>query len=280
MNLKMTLPELAKRRISSTALKRGKESTRQLLYYYEEEFERALHFDFGNAVELYIIDKSAFYNEVAIFDVDELGAVAQAEYEKENGKEATDITRTNIFKAKKEEFEKENDKKYIIPLKGKDSMELIKHLSELVDRHPFREQLHGDYQTAFEWVCPETGLNRYARPDFCKKDERTIIDIKTDAQGDFIRAAGNNDYFLQAFDHIIGATNSGWPSVDHYYWFVLTKKEPYFVDVFELDLDKLLRVEESYYEALLRIRDDIQRGEEIVWHKLPIKKIAPPNWYK
>lgn len=270
----LNINELQKKRISSTALKRAKTSTRDLLYYYVEEKERKGFFDFGNAIELYLIDKSEFYDEVVIYDEQEF----IDEVLKDNP-DSKKPTATKIFKELKEQFYSENENKYIIPKSGQDSMETILALSRLVDIHPFKPQLRGEYQKAFEWECSRTGLLRYARPDLFRDD--VIIDIKTDAQGDFMRSAGNNDHFLQAFDHIVGAQESGlMETVNHYYWFVLTKKAPYYVDVFELDLEKLLRVEESYFSTLLRLKDDIDSGKNIVWHKLPITKVSPPNWYK
>jgi len=275
----LTLKELNDKRISSTALKRAKKGTRDLLYYYVEEKERKGYFDFGNALELYLIDLEAFGKEVAIFD-DDYHVHITLQFFEDEGKSCSKPRATKYYKDNKAKFDKENEGKYIIPSTGPDSMELITILTDLANAHPFSEQLGGDYQTTFEWTCPETKLKRMCRPDITKLKERTIIDIKTDAQGDFIRAAANNDHFLQAYDHIVGAKEDKGVEIEEYYWFVLTKCAPYYVDVYALDVENLLRVEESYWKTLRRIREDIDAGINIVWHEIPVMKITPPNWYK
>jgi len=273
---KVTFEDILQRRISSTALKAAKESTRSLVHYYEKPKEKKDYFDFGNAMELYLIDQDAFEEKVAIFDDREF--LADLMVEKPELKAPTSTSAYRNFKA---EFMEANESKYIINYEGQDSFQTIKMLHKLASAHPWFTELTGEYQTPFEWTCPRTGLKRYARTDLYCNKRNIIIDIKTDAQGDFLRAANNADHFLQAFDQITGAIESGkMKEVVGYYWFVLTKKEPYFVDVYFMDPTKMLKVEESYWSTLMRLKDDLTSGRNIVWHQLDVQKINVPNYYK
>lgn len=255
--------------ISSSALKAAKKSTRDLIHYYTKPKEKKTYFDFGNSIELFLIDKPAFYKEVAIMD------------ESKKPEPSKDY-RTKVNAEWKEDFYKKNEGKYIISATGKESFEEIQYLEELAKKHPAYDLLLGkEYQKPFEWICPVTGLKRYARTDLY--EDGIIIDIKTDVDEDFARTCVKNDYYMQAFDQIIGAVESGAMSeVREYYWFVLGKTAPYFVDVYSLDLDALLRVEETYWSTLRRLHYDLSADnvEDIVWRDIPVKKITVPNYYK
>lgn len=258
------------RAISSSALKEAKKSTRDFLYYYTKPKTTAKHFDFGNALELYMIDKVEFYNKVAIMD-------------ETKRPEPTKDYRTKTNQEWKAQFYAENENKYIIAATGPDSFEVIQELEKIAQMHPAYDLLLGkNYQDPFEWVCPITGFPRYARTDLFSAEDGIIIDIKTDGKDDFERACTNNDYFIQAFDQIEGALHSGKMSVvNEYYWFVFTKTAPYFVDVYKFDFEEALRVEESYYSTLRRLKSDLESDPEgIVWHQAPVAKIRIPNYYK
>lgn len=258
-------------RVSSTGLKEAKKSTRDFLYYLQKPKEQKLHFDFGNSLELYFIDRKKFNETVCVMDESERP-------------EPTKNYKTKVNQEWKEKFLEDNKDKYIIPKTGKDSFEIIEAVAELALEHPLFHELYDgmNYQDPFEWVCSRTGLKRYARTDLFNAEKGIIIDVKTDAQGDFERACANMDYFIQAFDQIIGAVESGkMEKVNKYYWFVITKCEPYFVDFYELDLDAILRVEESYWSTLYRLRDDLSNNpDKIVWKSGVLNKIKPKNWYK
>lgn len=255
--------------ISSSALKAAKKSTRDFLWYYNKPKEKKTYFDWGNAVELYLIDKESFYKEVAIMD------------ESKKPEPLKDY-RTKVNAEWKEDFYKKNEGKYIISATGKESFEEIQYLEELAQKHPAYDLLLGkEYQKPFEWICPLTGLKRYARTDLY--EDGLIIDIKTDVDEDFARTCVKQDYYLQAYDQIQGAVESGaMAEVKQYLWFVLGKSAPYFVDVYALDLDALLRVEETYWSTLRRLKEDLTSGviDDIVWRDIPIKKIVVPNYYK
>lgn len=266
------------KRISSSALKEAKKSTRDFLYYYEKPDSVKRHFDFGNAVELYLLDSDEFERQVAILDEEEIFAKVR-----ENNPKVVSYRSTTIYKELKAKWDADNADKYCINKAGEDSMETILEISKLCMEHPDFHLLYGgDYQKPYEWVCPVTGLNRYARTDVSNVKDGIIIDMKTDAQGDFERACNNMDYWLQAYDQMIGAVESGaMKEVKAYYWFVITKKAPYFIDIYTIDLEQLLRVEEIYWSTLRRLKEDLSGDpRKIVWHKTPIQKIKVPNYYK
>jgi hypothetical protein len=254
--------------ISSSALKASLTSTRELYHYYLKDKTTKAAFDFGNAFELYLIDKVNFYEKVAVMDETQRPEPSKNYQTKVNAE----------WKAK---FYADNADKYIIPSDGKDSFETIVELEKIAKKHPMYEMLvKGDYQRSFEWICPITGLKRYTRPDVVLKDEGIIIDIKTDAQDDFQRSAANNHYFLQALDHMDGALHTGCMEVvKEYYWAVFEKTEPYHVTFYQLDVENILPAEALAETALRRIKEDLEKGTDIVWRDMPIRKLNIPAWY-
>lgn len=258
--------------ISSSALKSAKKSTRDLVYYYEKPNERKSFFDFGNAIELYLIDKEEFKKEVAIMD--------------ETKRPFPDKNyQTKANKEWKDEFYEKNADKLIIPSTGKDSFETIIRVQTLLDKHPAADLIYGKdmlYQKPFEWICPISGLKRYARTDLYSKERRIIVDIKTYDDDTFEKSAVKNDHFMQAFDQVQGAIASGeMEGVDEYYWLAISKKEPLFVDVVKFDLDQALRVQEIYESTLHRLKDELNENVgDIVWHDAPVTRLKVPNYYK
>ena len=254
--------------ISSSALKSALTSTRELFHYYLKERTTSSALEFGNAFELYLIDKPSFYEQVAVMD-ESLRPEPSKNYQ------------TKVNAEWKKEFYEKNADKYIIPSGGKESFETIVALEALAKKHPmYNLLLEGDYQTEFKWKCPLTGLSRYARPDIVLKEAGIIIDIKTDGQDDFQRSAANNHYFLQALDHIDGALHSGaMETVKEYYWAVFEKSEPYHVTFYQLDVEHLLPVEAVRDVTLRRIKADLESGQEIVWRNQAIEGIKVPTWY-
>lgn len=254
--------------ISSSALKKGKTSTRDFYQYYLEKKEKKSYFDFGNAFELYLIDVEEFKKQVVVMD------------ETQRPEPSKDY-KTKVNAEWKKTFYEQNENKYIIPATGKDSFQSILEMKALVQHHPMQDALYsGSYQQAFEWTCPITGLKRYARPDIFIPEQRTIIDIKTDAGDDFERAAANSDHFLQAWDQIQGAIHSGAvESIDNYFWAVFEKSEPYHITFYSFNLDATLPVETVYEGTLRRLKEDMESGQEVVWRDMPIKKLSCPAYY-
>ena len=253
--------------ISSSALKAGKTSTKEFLEYYLQPKESKSYFDFGNALELFLINETEFYAKVAIMD--------------ESKRPAPDKDyKTTANKDWKAQFYANNPDKLIIPATGKESFETIQTLKSLAKKHPSYDLLQmGEYQKAFTWTCPITGLKRYSRPDIVVPNLNLIIDIKTDASDDFARSASNNDHWLQALDQIQGAIASGeMKRVDAYYWVVFEKTSPH-VTFYTLDLDGLLPVETVQERTLRRIKEDLESGVDIVRRDMPVKRLKVPTYY-
>lgn len=253
--------------ISSSALKAGKTSTKEFLEYYLKKKDPKSYFDFGNALELFLIDKVEFYKQVVVMD-------------ETKRPEPSKNYQTKVNAEWKAKFYEDNADKLIIPSDGKESFETIQILESLAKKHPSYDLLMmGEYQKAFTWTCPITGFKRYSRPDIVVKELNLIIDIKTDASDDFGRSANNNDHWIQALDQIQGAIASGaLEKVDAYYWAVFEKASPH-VTFYTLDLDGLLPIETVQERTLRRIKEDLESGVEIVWRDMPVKRLKVPTYY-
>lgn len=259
--------------LSTSALKEAKKSTRDFLHYYSKPYSRKDYFDFGDACELYLIDKAAFKEQVYIMD------------ETQRPEPSKDY-RTKVNAEWKAAILEDNAEKLIIPATGKDSFETITEIEAMVLRHPASGVLFypdNKYQDAFEWVCPLTGFKRYSRTDLYSPSRRTIVEIKTYEEDDFARTCATRDYFLAAMDQIKGAVLSGkMDEVENYVFLAIGKKGPLFVDFFEFDFSTALRVEEAYDSALINLKKDLEENqlEDIVWRQSAFGKLTVPNWYK
>lgn len=260
--------------ISSSALKAAKKSTRDLLWYYSKPKTSGSHFDFGHAVELYLLDKAEFAQKVIVFDE------SQRPFPDKN-------YQTKANKDWKDKFYADNSgpDKHIISKTGPESFEAIKQIAELVDMHPASDLLYdkdNEYQKEFRWVCPISGLKRYCRTDLTNAKTRTIIDIKTYADDSFERACVKQDHFLQARDQIQGVLETGeMEDVDYYYWFAISKSEPYFVDFYSYPVKEDLKVEEIHNSTMHRLKVDIAGDPySIPYHRTEIDVIKIPNYYK
>lgn len=265
--------DFTQRAVSSSALKEAKKSIRSFFWYYNKPKTTTKYFDYGSALELYLIDKTEFFKKVAILD-ESKRPVPDKNYQ------------TKANKEWKDDFYASNADKYIISSTGDDSFESIKEAEKLLNMHPASDMLFGSdvsYQEAFEWTCPISGLKRYARPDLVNKEKKIIIDIKTYADDDFTRALVNNDHLLQAKDQIEGAIASGaMDEVEAYYWCAIQKKAPYHVDFYAYPIGEDLKVEEVYNSVLYKLRDALAEDDpySVVYHNVPVEKIKIPNYYK
>ena len=266
--------DFATKEISSSALKSAKKSTRDLLWYYNKPKTSGSHFDFGSAIELYLLDKAEFAEKVIIFD-ESKRPFPDKNYQTKANKEWRD------------KFYADNSgrDKYIISKSGSESFDVIKQIAELVDMHPAADLLYADgndYQEEFRWVCPISGLKRYCRTDLSNPTTKTIIDIKTYSDENFERACVKQDHFLQAFDQIQGAVQSGYmEDVEYYYWFAISKSEPYFVDFYSYPVGEDLKVEEIHNSTMHRLKVDLAGDPySIPFHRTEIDRIKIPNYYK
>jgi hypothetical protein len=260
--------------ISTSGLKEAKKSTRDFLEYYREDRvkDRKGYFDFGSACELYLIDKTEFNNNVFILDESKRPFPDKNYQTKANAE-----WKAGVLEA--------NSDKLIIPAKGKDSFEVISEIEILAQKHPLYDLLFQkdmNYQGAFTWDCPISGFKRYSRPDLFSASKGVIVEIKTYDDEDFERACRNHDYFLAALDQIVGATASGkMQEVEEYYFCAISKKAPYFFDMYKFEFESALKVEEAYNRTLSRLKEDLNGDySEIVWKDMPVTILKTPNYYK
>lgn len=241
--------------LSSTGLKEVKKSTRHFIQYITTEQERKLHFDFGNAFELALIDKVNGTNEfdkyVAVFKDAEL-------YDKIAKKrpDIKSVRSTKEFKDEKNDFLSKKDDKYIILDKGE--KESLESLNEMIDScigdNTIRKLLSNtEYQNSFFWTH-KSGVKCKTRPDLNKSKKNVLVDIKTmlDASPDVAsRQAANLDYFVQACMQCDGAVSSGaMKTVDNYFWLAVEKEPPYNAVIYEfLEYDRDYMME--YYNELV-----------------------------
>lgn len=260
--------------MSTSALKEAKKSTRDFLEYYREDRERSrkTYFDFGSACELYLIDKLGFKDAVYIMD-----ETKRPFPDKNYQTKANAEWKAAVMSA--------NSDKLIIPATGKDSFEVITHLDILAQKHPLYDLLFQrdmNYQDAFTWACPISGLQRYSRPDLFSPSKKVIVEIKTYDDDEFERACRTHDYYLAAIDQIVGAVASGkMEEVEEYYFCAMSKKAPYFFDMYKFEFESALKVEEAYNMTLNRLKEDLAGDyKQIVWKDMPVSILKTPNYYK
>ncbi len=271
------------RSLSTTGLAEGKKSTRDLLAYWNKpkDSDKASHFDFGSALELYIFDIAEFNKKVVIMD-ESKRPVPDKNYQ----------TKANA--EWKTQFYVDNADKYIIPTTGDDSFEVITTLESMFKKHPEYARIMSlkGIQSEYKWVCPYSGLNRYSRTDLDGSPldgvlPAIIIDVKTDAGNDPQKAINNNDYWIKAYDQLFGAAASGRMGEDvsiediDYYWLFFGKKAPYFVDFVYLHPANREKLEDVYQSTLRRIGEDLRNDpENIVSHGAAEMMVSLPGWYR
>lgn len=229
--------------ISATSIKEAKVSLKQFDWHRRGLMPKSdgLHFSFGNAFELALLDKASFEREVAITQTEYWIALAQEE-KKAEGKEALKVPKNSArYKAEESKFFAANDGKYIIPDKGPQSFEYIEQMLESCYKdETIRKLIEGtEYQLSLFWTDEQTGLNLKTRPDICKRKKNVVVNLKTANDGSpkaFTKDLVNYDYPLQACVEISGCISSGlMPDVDNYFWLVVEKNPPFNATIFEFD---------------------------------------------
>jgi len=242
--------------ISATSIKEAKRSLKQYKWFREGKFqkERQTHFDFGNAFELALLDKSNFDKEVAIL---------QTEYWKAEAlKEKPDLkvpANSKKYKDFRDAFVLENEKRYIIPDVGPQSFEYIEAMLEsCYSDETIKKLISGtEYQLSIFWTDPETGLQLKTRPDICKRKKNVIVNLKTTTDGSpkaFSRDLANYDYPLQACVEISGCIESGlMAEVDNYFWLLVEKEPPFNATIYEFDKADIKLCMDEYSYLINRI---------------------------
>lgn len=244
---------------SASGIKHAKNSLKEWYFYlegYYSDDKRKSHFDFGNACELAVLDKVGFDNNVAIWNDSYYVQEAKIDNPKLVSPRAS-----KFYKDHKAEFFKNNESKYIINDKGRDSFECIEHIiTECYQNAVINKLIHNiEYQYSCFWTDEATGLSLKTRPDICRIKNDIIIDVKTtdNANPDkWWRKACDFDYPLQAIMQIDGVQKSGLiPKVKKYYWLVLEKVAPFSAVLYEFDTSDWASMFDGYSFLLQKIAD-------------------------
>lgn len=288
-NIDIDLYHADKSWISSTGVKHARKSMAEYRLFLDGywDADKKSHFDYGNAMELYLIDPAGFADKVAVAPTHKWIEEALAENPKLVSPRAS-----KTFKDLAAKFNTENADKYIIEEDGEsESFSALKiQATRCLSDQYISQILKGiEYQNSCYWIDPETGLQMKCRPDLVQKRSNVVVNIKTltDASHDgFRRKAVEYDWPIQATIEIEGVIQSGlMPAVDHYFWLALEKDAPFNVQLYELNQSDLAVLRDEY-QYILR---NIKRCEETgVWpgygamadNKYGILQLNLPPWYK
>lgn len=250
-----------KTHISATSIKHVKKSLSLWKWMQSHPQERKLHFDFGNAFEVALLDKANFDKTVAIMHT-------QAWIDKANeGREKPYASpkQSKIYQSKEAEFIEQNAGKYLIPDVGPQSFEHMEYMLESCHKDAVIQKLisNTEYQVSLFWMDHESGINLKTRPDICKRKKNVIVNLKTTTDGspqEFSRELANYDYPLQAAIEIRGCIECGlMPQVDNYFWIVVEKVPPFNATLYEFDKsDQLSSLDELDFllKKIERARDE------------------------
>lgn len=275
-----------KTHISATGIKLAKKSLSLWKWMQSHPQEVKLHWDFGNAFEISLLDKLNFEKYIAIMQTENWVAKALKEKPK-----LIKPKLSTCYQAEESKFISENEGKYIIPDVGPQSFEYIAYMLESCHRDAVIQKLisNTEYQLSLFWTDNETGINLKTRPDICKRKKNVIVNLKTIQDGSptsFSKELGNYDYPLQAAIEIRGCIESGlMEQVDVYYWLVVEKEPPFNATLYEFEksdqqysldeldylLSKIRRAREENKYPGYGDRSDNEYG--ILTAKIPL-------WYK
>lgn len=274
--------------LSATGIKIAKKSlkewdwTRRGMIQREEK----MHFSFGNAFELALIDPIGFSENVAILnDAEWIGQALK------DNPELVSPRASKVYKGHMANFVNENKGKYMINETGSESYETIKYMMESAYADAVIQKLilNTEYQTSVFWTDEASGLNLKTRPDLCKRKKNIVVNIKTAMDGSpsaFSKDLAKYEYPLQACIEMRGCIESGiMASVDNYFWLVFEKVAPYNATIYEFDesdrkacddeltylLNKIARAQKENLFPGYTDRADNPHG---------ILKANIPMWYK
>lgn len=236
--------------LGSTNIKNAQKSLKNFKWHLDHiKNERKIHFDFGNAFEIALLDKHNFKNSVAIFD-----ELKRPEPEMSFGSKKN--------KEYKADFYAKNINKYILSKSDLEVLELM--LSSCRQNENIAEAIKDyDYQISMFWE--QDNLKLKSRPDIIKKDKGYIIDVKTcdDASPKgAAKAISNFGYTIQALLQIDGAIKSGYmDEVKYYFWLFVEKKPPYDAQLYLFD-DEDREIKKMSYNLVLQRLSEAYRTNE------------------
>lgn len=264
--------------ISSTGLKRAKKSLKDFWLYQQGYYDnqKKIHFDFGNAFELALLEPENFHDQVVIYDPEERP-------EKEKG-----ITSNKNQEWKKSIF---NTGQYVINKSGKESYSVIEQMLKSCYSDAIIQRLikNIEYQYSMYWIDKETGLKLKTRPDICKSKKNVIVDVKTTIDGSpekFSKDLANFDYPFQAAMQIDGVIQSGlMDKVDKYFWLVIEKEPPFSATLYEFDSEDIEWMLTEYRYTLKCVAEALEKNHYPSYsfradNKYGILKAQIPLWYR
>ena len=232
--------------LSSTALKHGLRSMRELRWFLDGKLPRKESdaFEIGKAFELALLEHEKVESEIAVLNED-------------NRPEPTKTMASKLNSSWKKQFELDNEEKIII---SKDNWGMIEQMVRGVAENTTLDSMIGlcSSQVSIYWQDEETGVKLKTRPDLVLPEAGLVIDIKTAPDGSpsgFGRQVQNFSYWLQAIMQIDGLERAGMIDTSHpenfnYFWLVSEKQPPYNATLYEFDK---LSLSQKYaeYRALL-----------------------------
>jgi len=268
---------------SSSGLKLAKKSLKLFKMFLDGkidasgsmEQEKKSHFDFGNAFEIALLDRSNFGKFITVYDPQERPDKKLSITSKKN-----QAWKSEIF----------GSGKYVINKEGKESLSVIMEMISSCYADAVINKLiqNIEYQYSIFWT-DERGLKLKTRPDICKSKKNVIIDVKTTNDGSpeqFSRDMAKYDYPFQAVMQIDGCIKSGFMQhVDVYYWLVVEKQPPFSATLYEFDIDDMKWVSDEYDYVLGCVREALDNNHFPSYsyradNKYGILRANIPLWYK
>lgn len=263
---------------SASGLKRAKKSLKDFKLYIDGFYDndKKIHFDFGNAFEIALLEPNTFKDTVSIYDTGK-----RPEQDKGITSKINQEWKKDIF----------NSNKYVINKTGANSFEYLEEMLKSCYQDSVIQRLikNIEYQNSLYWIDEKTGLKLKTRPDICKTRKNIIVDVKTSDDGSpekFSKDLSNYDYPLQACMQIDGVLNSGLMSnVDNYFWLVVEKKPPFSATLYEFDKEDIKWCMDEYEFVLGSIKKAFDENKFPSYsyradNKYGILTAQLPLWYR
>jgi exodeoxyribonuclease VIII len=264
--------------LSSTGLKRAKKSLKDFQLYQSGYYDnqKKMHFDFGNAFEMALLEPDKFKEGVSIFDPFERPEKDKGITSKKNQSWKNDIFSSN---------------KYVINKEGLNSFQVLEEMLKSCYQDAVIQRLikNIEYQNSIYWIDQKTGLKLKTRPDICKSKKNIVVDVKTADDGSpekFSKDLANFDYPFQACMQIDGVIESGlMQKVDNYFWLVVEKKPPFSATLYEFDQEDINWCMNEYEYTLKCVADAIEQNKFPSYsfradNKFGILTANLPLWYR